>query len=48
VVRAIERFGDRIGDDGLRAALLDLGHEVVAQAVFAHPLEGVDRRPVAA
>ena len=38
-VRPVERLGDRVGDDGLRAPLLDLGHEVVAQAVLAHPLE---------
>jgi hypothetical protein len=38
-VRAVEGLGDRVGDDGLGAALLDLGHEVPAQALLAHPLE---------
>ena len=48
VVGAVERLVDRLGDDGLRAALLDLAHEVLAQALLLHPLEGLDRRPVAA
>ena len=30
------------------AALLDLAHEVVAHALLLHPLERLDRRPVAA
>ena len=47
-VGPVERLGDRVVDDGLGAALLDLGHEVVAQPVLLHPLEDVDRRPVAA
>ena len=47
-VGAVERLGDRLGDDGLGAALLDLAHEVPAQALLLHPVEGLDRRPVAA
>ena len=35
-------------DDRLGAALLDLAHEVPAQALLLHPLEGLQRRPVAA
>ena len=34
VVRAVERLVDRLGDDCFRAALLDLAHEVVAQALL--------------
>ena len=33
---------------GLRAALLDLAHEVPAQALLLHPGERLRRRPVAA
>ena len=47
-VRAVERLVDRLGDDRFRAALLDLAHEVPAQPLLLHPLEGLDRRPVAA
>ena len=47
-VRAVERLVDRVGDDRLGAALLDLAHEVVAQALLLHPVERLDRRPVAA
>ena len=47
-VRAVERLGDGVVDDGLGAALLDLGHEVPAHALLAHPLEDLGRRPVAA
>ena len=47
-VGAVERLGDRVGDDGLGAALLDLAHEVPAQALLLHPVEGRQRRPVAA
>ena len=45
---AVERLVDRLGDDRIGAALLDLTHEVVAHAVRLHPLEHLDRRPVAA
>ena len=48
VVGAIQGLIDGLGDDRLRAALLDLAHEVVAHALFLHPLEGLDRWPVAA
>ena len=41
-VRAVERLGDRVGDDRLGAALLDLAHEVPAQALLLHPLERLD------
>ena len=41
-VGAVERLGDRVGDDGLRAALLDLAHEVPAQALLLHPVERLD------
>ena len=47
-VRSVERLGDRVGDDRLGAALLDLAHEVPAQALLLHPVEGRLRRPVAA
>ncbi len=47
-IRAVERLGDRVGDDRLGAALLDLAHEVPAQALLLHPVEGRLRRPVAA
>ena len=45
---AVERLGDRIGDDSLGAALLDLAHEMPAQPVFLHPVERLLGRPVAA
>ena len=47
-VRAVERLGDRVVDDRLGAALLDLAHEVPAQALLLHPVERLERRPVAA
>ena len=47
-VRPVEGLGDRVVDDRLGAALLDLAHEVPAQALLLHPREHVDRRPVAA
>ncbi len=47
-IRPVERLGDCVVDDSLRAPLLDLGHEVVAKAVGLHPFERLDRRPVAA
>ena len=47
-VRSVEGLGDRVGDDGLGAAFLDLAHEVPAQALLPHPLERLGRRPVAA
>ncbi len=47
-VRAVERLGDGVIDDRLGAALLDLAHQVPAEALLAHPLERLDRRPVAA
>jgi hypothetical protein len=47
-VRSVERLGDRIVDDRLGPALLDLRHEVVAKAVLLHPFECLDRRPVSA
>ena len=47
-VRPVEGLGDRVVDDRLGAALLDLGHEVVAEALGLHPLERLDRWPVAA
>ena len=47
-VGPVERLVDGLGDDRLGAALLDLAHEVVAQALLLHPCERLDRRPVAA
>ena len=47
-VGPVERLVDGLGDDRLGAALLDLAHEVVAQALLLHPCEGLDGRPVAA
>ncbi len=47
-VGTVERLVDGLGDDRLGAALLDLAHEVVAHALLAHPVERLDRRPVAA
>jgi hypothetical protein len=38
----------RVGDDRLGTPLLDLPHEVPAEAVGTHPLEHLDRRPVPA
>ena len=38
-VRAVERLGDCRGNNRLRAALLDFGHEVTAHAVLSHPAE---------
>ena len=38
-LRPVEGLGDGIGDDRLAAALLDLGHEVPAHALLAHPVQ---------
>ena len=47
-IGAVEGLRDRVVDDGISAALLDLAHEVVAQAVLLHPLEDIEGRPVTA
>ena len=47
-VRAVQRLGDGVVDDGLGAALLDLAHEVPAHALRLHPGEDLRPRPVAA
>ena len=47
-VRAVERLVDGVVDHGLGAPLLDLAHQVPAQALLLHPGERLGRRPVAA
>src|SRR4029077_3299208 len=46
--RPVEGLADRVGDDGLGTAILDLDHRVPAEPLLPHPGERLAVRPVAA